>query len=57
MNVLKIVAVLFYLLALVPVVVCFNNPTHPEAIVALTFSFASAMTGAMFDGMSDAPGA
>ena len=57
MNVLKTISVLFYLLAMVLVVVCFNNPTHPAAIVALTFAFASAMTGAMFDGISDAPGA
>jgi len=55
MNVLKITAVMFYLLAMTLVVVCFSNPTHPAAIVALTFSFACAMLGAMFDGLSDAP--
>ena len=55
MTVLKITAVLLYILAMALVVVCFNNPTAPGAIVALTFSGACAMLGAMFDGLSDAP--
>jgi hypothetical protein len=57
MNVLKITAVLFYLLAITLVVVCFSNSTHPAAIVEITFSGACALFGAMFYGLSDAPGA
>ena len=53
MNTMKATAIIFMLLALALVALCFSNPTHPAAIVALTFAFVSAMLGAMFAGLGD----
>ena len=53
MNVLKIVAVLFGLLALMLTAVCFSHPNAPGAVAALALAFVSAMAGAFFAAEGD----
>ena len=55
MNIMKAAAVIFGLLALVLTILCLINPTHPAAVVAVSFAFVSAMLSVLYAGLSDAP--
>jgi len=52
---MKAAAVIFGLLALALTALCLSNPTHPAAVVAVTFAFASAMLSVLYAGLIDAP--